>query len=104
MIRPMDQINGGIHVVNVTAIGLYPLEVKGTVQVHTAVSPGVSLHVGDKNMTVQQGVMGIIRIHGKDLLFFVCTLMEKHKIRRNRIGSLYDRRFSDLVPRILWLC
>jgi hypothetical protein len=65
----MDQIVRGIHVVNGTAKPCISLMIHGAVEVDAAVSPGVSFHVGDENVTVQYGIVGVFKVHGTGLLF-----------------------------------
>ena len=69
VICPVDQILRGVDVVDVTAVGLNPLLIEGAIQIHTAISPCVSLHVGDKNMAVQYGIVCVFKAHFGILLW-----------------------------------
>ena len=78
VIGPMDQILRGVDAVDVAAIGLNPLKIEGTVQVQSAVSPCVGLHVGDEKVTLQEGIMRVIKRHSDCLPFSFCASAEEH--------------------------
>jgi hypothetical protein len=59
----MDHILGGIDVVNATAIVGASLNIEGAVQVDTAVSPGMGLHIGNENVILKDRIMCVFLIH-----------------------------------------
>ena len=85
VIRPMDQIIGGKNVVDGTAKAGISLMIHGSVQVDATVPPCVSFHVGDEDMTIQNGIVSIIKTHGKNLL--VCMELQSIKLPKREYRS-----------------